>query len=103
MADSNRTRKDPPNVDGMFTLKVDNIPFQATIESLTELFEKYGEVGDVYIPRHFGSTEPKGFAFVRFAKQADGEDAMESLNGKEIDGRNLRVQVARQKRQLTIS
>ena len=57
--DDRRERKGPPPIDHMFTLKIDNIAFNATIESLKEKFAAYGEVGDVYIPRHFGSNEPR--------------------------------------------
>ncbi|KAF4029357.1 RNA recognition motif-containing protein [Phytophthora infestans] len=41
----------PPNVDSMFTLKVDNVPFQIGSDELRDLFSKFGEIGDVYIPR----------------------------------------------------
>lgn len=44
-------RRPPPNVDAMYTLKVDNITYRTTPEVLKDAFSKYGEVGDVYIPR----------------------------------------------------
>jgi RNA recognition motif-containing protein len=55
-------------------------------------------VGDIYIPRHFGSGEPKGYAFIRFRDLRDAEDAINGLNGKDFEGRELRVQMARNKR-----
>lgn len=91
-------RAPPPNVDGMYTLKVDNIAFRSSKESLTEEFSKFGEVGDVYIPRVHGTVEPKGFAFVRFLDKRDAEDAQRNLDGKELDGRIIRIQEAKEKR-----
>ncbi|KAH7489123.1 Serine/arginine-rich splicing factor 2 [Phytophthora ramorum] len=88
----------PPNVDSMFTLKVDNVPFQIGSDELRELFSKFGEIGDVYIPRARGSNESRGFAFVRFVEKRDAEDAIEAMEGQEFQGRDLRVQFAKQRR-----
>jgi RNA recognition motif-containing protein len=59
---------------------------------------RFGEVGDVYIPRHFGSGDPKGYAFVRFHSFQEAEDAITGMNGQQIQGRELRVQMAQNKR-----
>ncbi|CAH0489158.1 hypothetical protein KXD40_007141 [Peronospora effusa] len=88
----------PPNVDTMFTLKVDNVPFQIGSDELRDLFSKYGEIGDVYIPRARGSNESRGFAFVRFMEKRDAEDAIEGMEGQDFQGRDLRVQFAKQRR-----
>lgn len=42
------------------------------------------------------TRESRGFAFVRFYDKHDAEDAMDRMDGKELDGRELRVQMARQ-------
>lgn len=84
-----------PNIDGMTSLKVDNLTYRTTPEDLKRVFEKYGDVGDVYIPRHPYTRESRGFAFVRFYDNRDAEDAMDSLDGYILDGRELRVQMAR--------
>jgi RNA recognition motif-containing protein len=55
-------------------------------------------VGDVYIPRHFGSYDNRGFGFVRFLNRQDGEDAQRAMDGTIIDGREVRIQEAREKR-----
>lgn len=89
------SRKDPPNVDGMITLKVDNISYTTTNEMLKDKFSVYGDVGDVYIPRKFQSQEPRGFAFVRFYEAKDAEDAQRSLDGTELDGRVISIQEAK--------
>ena len=64
-------------------------------ESLREKFSAYGDVGDVYIPRNYGTNEPRGFAFVRFIDKRDAEDAQRALDGAEIDGREIRIQEVR--------
>ena len=47
----------------MTTLMVYNLPYDTTERDLTTLFDKYGKIGDVYIPMDF---KTKGFAFVRY-------------------------------------
>lgn len=42
---------------------------------------KYGDVGDVYIPRNPRNNESRGFAFVRFYDRRDAEKAMDNLDG----------------------
>lgn len=54
------------SIKRMISLKVDNLPYRATADSLNEVFAKYGEIGDVYIPRDYETAESRGFAFVRF-------------------------------------
>jgi len=57
----------------MTSLRVGNLPFRATAEDLQPLFEKYGDVGDVYIPLERGSGRSRGFAFVRYYDKRDAE------------------------------
>ena len=85
----------PPDIRGMVSLKVDNLTYRTTPEDLKRAFEKYGEVGDVYIPRDRFSRESRGFAFIRFFHNRDAEDAMESMDGAIVDGREMRVQLAK--------
>lgn len=46
-------------------LKVDNLTYRTTPEDLRRVFERCGEVGDIYIPRDRYTRESRGFAFVR--------------------------------------
>lgn len=55
----------PPRIDGMVSLKVDNLTYRTTPEDLRRVFERCGEVGDIYIPRDRFTRESRGFAFVR--------------------------------------
>ncbi|XP_072029053.1 serine/arginine-rich splicing factor 2-like [Amphiura filiformis] len=85
----------PPEIEGMTSLKVDNLTFRTTPEELRKAFDKYGEVGDVYIPRDRFTKQSRGFAFIRFYDRRDAEDAMDYMDGKDLDGRELKVQLAR--------
>lgn len=85
----------PANTDEMISLKVDNLTYRTTPEMLKRVFEKYGEVGDVYIPRDPYKQESRGFAFVRFYDERDADDAIDAMDGAILDGRELRVQHAR--------
>jgi len=90
----------PPNIEGMVSLKVDNLSYRTSPEDLKPLFEKYGDVGDVYIPRDRFTKESRGFAFVRYYDRRDAEDAMDRMDGYLLDGREMRVQLARYGRPL---
>ncbi|GBP30742.1 hypothetical protein EVAR_82484_1 [Eumeta japonica] len=85
----------PPRIDGMVSLKVDNLTYRTTPEDLRRVFERCGDVGDIYIPRDRYTRESRGFAFVRFYDRRDAEEALDSLDGRMLDGRELRVQMAR--------
>lgn len=82
-------------MDGMFTLKVDGISQYTNKEMLEEKFSPFGEVGDVYIPRKHGSSDNRGYAFVRFLVEADGLRAMDELNGQDIDGKPVTIAEAK--------
>lgn len=45
--------------------QVDNLTYRTTPEDLRRVFERCGEVGDIYIPRDRYTRESRGFAFVR--------------------------------------
>lgn len=79
----------------MISLKVDNLTYRTTPDDLRRVFERCGEVGDIYIPRDRHTRESRGFAFVRFYDKRDAEDALDAMDGRMLDGRELRVQMAR--------
>lgn len=85
----------PPRIDGMVSLKVDNLTYRTTPDDLRRVFERCGEVGDIYIPRDRHTRESRGFAFVRFYDKRDAQDALDAMDGRMLDGRELRVQMAR--------
>ena len=85
----------PPDTTGMISLKVDNLTYRTTPDELRRVFARYGDVGDVYIPRDHDRHESRGFAFVRFYYQRDADDAINALDGARLDGREIRVQLAK--------
>ncbi|XP_055595183.1 serine/arginine-rich splicing factor 2-like [Uranotaenia lowii] len=85
----------PPKIEGMVSLKVDNLTYRTTPDDLRRVFERCGEVGDIYIPRDRNTRESRGFAFVRFYDKRDAQEALDAMDGRMLDGRELRVQMAR--------
>lgn len=57
----------------MVSLKVDNLTYRTTAEDLKKLFDRCGDVGDIYIPRDPLTGESRGFAFVRYIKNGTRE------------------------------
>ena len=73
---------------------VGNLSFRTTKEELTTLAAAAGTVVDVYMPADRGTGKPRGFAFIEFSSQAEAEEAVRQLNGREVGGRALKVNVA---------
>jgi len=95
---SPRRGGDRVSIDQMISLKIDNLSYRTSTETLRRKFEKYGDVGDAYIPRDRRTGDSRGFGFVRFADKRDAQDAIDGLDGYELDGRELRVSFARYER-----
>ncbi|CAL2033424.1 hypothetical protein CAEBREN_17888 [Caenorhabditis brenneri] len=88
-------RRAAPDIGGLTSLKIDNLSYQTTPNDLRRVFERYGDIGDVHIPRDKYSRQSKGFGFVRFYERRDAEHAMDRTDGKNVDGRELRVTLAK--------
>lgn len=76
---------------------VGNLSYRMTDEDLGKLFSTFGAVSEskIVIDRETGRS--KGFGFVEMPNQAEGEEAIRQLDGKEIEGRNVKVNVAKPK------
>ncbi|CAE7804401.1 SRSF2 [Symbiodinium sp. CCMP2456] len=79
------------------SVKIDNITCTqdeviSVKEELREKFSKFGEIGDVYIPRD------RNFAFVRYLEKRDAEDAVDAMDGKDIMGQEISVSLSMQVR-----
>lgn len=74
---------------------VGNVPFRMTEDEINDLFANYGSVTSckLIIDRETGRS--KGFAFVEMEDDNDAQTAIDELNGRDVDGRNLRVNEAR--------
>ncbi|KAG6609766.1 serine/arginine-rich SC35-like splicing factor SCL30 [Phytophthora cinnamomi] len=86
---------------GGISLLVRNISRRLRPEDIRKEFERYGEVRDVYIPKDYYTKEPKGFAFVEFRSEREADDARRNLDGVRIDGRDIRVVFAQERRKST--
>jgi RNA recognition motif-containing protein len=76
-------------------LYVGNISFNTTNQDLNDLFGQIGTVESANIIEDRETGRSRGFGFVEMASQADGENAIAQLNGKEVDGRALKVNEAK--------
>ena len=74
---------------------VGNLPYSFTDKDLSELFSSYGEVTEavVIIEKHSGRS--KGFGFVTLSDASAANTAIAELNGKEVNGRALKVNEAK--------
>ena len=62
------------NSEELFSVRIGNeLPYDCKEDELREKFSEFGEIGDVYIPKHRDTGECRGFAFVRFYKKDDME------------------------------
>ncbi len=74
---------------------VGNLPFSASEEEVSRLFATYGEVISVSLPSDRDTGRPRGFGFVEM-ENADADKAIQALDGKDMGGRSLRVNEARE-------
>ncbi|CAA0834261.1 Serine/arginine-rich splicing factor SC35 [Striga hermonthica] len=88
-------RSGPPDIRDTYSLLVLNITFRTTADDLFPLFDKYGKVVDVFIPRDRRTGDSRGFAFVRYKYQDEAQKAVEKLDGRVVDGREIMVQFAK--------
>ena len=80
----------------MYKVFVGGLPFSTTDDELKELFAAHGAVASATVVRDRDSGRSKGFAFVEL-DDADAENAIKELNGKDAEGRAMVVNVARPK------
>ncbi|XP_023730557.1 serine/arginine-rich splicing factor SC35 isoform X1 [Lactuca sativa] len=88
-------RAGPPDITDTYSLLVLNITFRTTADDLFPLFDKYGKVVDVFIPRDRRTGDSRGFAFVRYKYADEAQKAVEKLDGRVVDGREMMVQFAK--------
>ena len=74
---------------------VGNLPFSVRDNELSELFSEYGEVKSANVIMDRSSGLSKGYGFVEMDDKNSAEEAIQYLNGKEVKGRELRVNEAR--------
>ena len=75
-------------------LYVGNLAYATNEESLTAAFAQYGEVVSAIVIRDRETQRSKGFGFVEMADQSCADAAMTTMDGKDLDGRKIRVNIA---------
>lgn len=73
---------------------VGNLSYDTNEAGLTELFSQYGEVVSIKIIEDQFTGRSKGFGFIEMAQDEEAVSAISELNGKDVDGRNIKVNEA---------
>lgn len=76
-------------------LYVGNIPFSLNDQTMAELFEEFGTVEFAKVISIRNSGRSKGFGFVEMSTEAEAQSAISQMDGKKIEGRNLKVNEAK--------
>jgi cold-inducible RNA-binding protein len=76
-------------------LYVGNLAYTVTADALRDLFAEVGEVVSSTVISDRFSNRSKGFGFVEMATEQQAEEAINQLDGKELEGREIKVAEAR--------
>ncbi|KAG5681099.1 hypothetical protein PVAND_010565 [Polypedilum vanderplanki] len=75
---------------GSTKIMVRNIPFQANVNEIRQLFQTFGELKAVRLPRKTGVDQHRGFGFIDFINKSDAKSAFEALHlSTHLYGRRL--------------
>jgi cold-inducible RNA-binding protein len=78
-------------------LYIGNLSFNTTTQDLEEMCGEFGTVQSVNIIEDRETGRSRGFAFVEMSSDEEAQNAISALNGKEIDGRSLMVNEAKER------
>ncbi|GAA5797501.1 hypothetical protein HPULCUR_002889 [Helicostylum pulchrum] len=92
---SNNTEQPTPKEEETHKVFVGNLSFTSTEETLKDFFKDSGEVLESIIIKK--GQRPKGYGFVAFRTLEEAEKAVQNCDKKELDGREVSVQVANQR------
>lgn len=76
-------------------LFVGSLPWAVDDQKLGDLFSQYGEVVSAVVLKDRMTGRSRGFGFVEMANEEDANKAIEALNGSDLDGRKIVVNIAR--------
>lgn len=76
-------------------LYVGNLSFDTSSQDLERIFGEIGNVESASVIEDRETGRSRGFGFVEMASQSDGQNAIDQLNGHEVDGRELKVNEAK--------
>ena len=73
---------------------IGNLSYGVTEDNLRSLFEEFGEIESVKVITDRFTGRSKGFGFVEMPNNSEADQAIKALNGKFIEGRNIKVNQA---------
>lgn len=76
-------------------LYIGNLSFQTSSEDLQQLFSQAGSVESANIIEDRDTGRSRGFGFVEMSTEEEGQAAIEQFNGKDVNGRTLKVNEAK--------
>ena len=76
-------------------LFVGNLPWSVDDRKLKELFSSYGDVEEAVVIKDKFSKRSKGFGFVTFSEDEAADKAVEEMNNKSVDGREINFNEAK--------
>ncbi len=77
---------------------VGNLPFSSSEDDLKDIFGRHGTVASVNIITDRETGRPRGFAFIEMDESSSADDAIRSLDGSDLGGRNIKVNEAQDRR-----
>lgn len=78
-------------------LFVGNLPFSASSTELEEMFTPFGTVSRAQVITDRDTGRSRGFGFVEMDSEAEAQKAIDSLDGSDFEGRQLKVNIARER------
>ncbi|MCR9202721.1 MAG: RNA-binding protein [Planctomycetaceae bacterium] len=79
----------------MTNIYVGNLSYNTSSSDLERAFSEFGSVSRANVISDRETGRSKGFAFVEMQNDSDAQDAINSLNDQDLDGRRLKVNVAK--------
>lgn len=76
-------------------LFVGNLPWSTDDAALNDMFSRYGEIASARVMTDKFTGRSRGFGFVEYANEADAQKAIAALDGSDLGGRQIVVNVAR--------
>lgn len=74
---------------------VGNLSYRTGEDQLSQQFAKFGQISSVVIVMDRATNRSKGFGFITFENQNAAQQAVQEMNGKEVDGRTIKVSIAK--------
>ncbi|XP_076930439.1 28 kDa ribonucleoprotein, chloroplastic-like [Bidens hawaiensis] len=92
-----RAERSPQNSGPSYTMYVGNLPWDVDGERLEQIFREHGKVVNARIVYDRESGRSRGFGFVSMSSESEMNDAIENLDGQNLSGRAIRVNVAEER------